>query len=56
MTLKSLVSKFRKAIELAIDNGEKGTFFKEFPFGQCGNTSDMLAQYLIDNDFLQFIM
>lgn len=51
MTLKSLVSKFRKAIELAIDNGENGTFFKEFPFGQCGNTSDMLAQYLIDNDF-----
>lgn len=38
-------------IELAIDNGEKGAFSQEIPFVQCGNTSDMLAQYLIANDF-----
>lgn len=51
MALESLVSNFRKAIEAAIDNNEKDVFFKKFPFGQCGNTCDMLAQYLIDNGF-----
>lgn len=49
MKLESLVFNFRKAIEAAIDNGEPGEFFRKFPVGQCGNTSDMLAQHLIDH-------
>ncbi|MCU7652182.1 hypothetical protein ODJ80_05090 [Acutalibacter sp. LFL-21] len=49
MTLKKLVYKFRNAIERAKDNNEPGEFFRKFPIGQCGNTSDMLAQYLIEN-------
>lgn len=51
MRLEELVSDFRKAIERAKDNNERGEFFRKFPTGQCGNTSDMLAQYLIDNGF-----
>lgn len=49
MSLEELVHNFRKAIERAQDNGETGEFFWKFPVGQCGNTSDMLAQYLIEN-------
>ncbi|MBR5223830.1 MAG: hypothetical protein IKV81_06680 [Clostridia bacterium] len=51
MNLQKLVYDFRDAIETAIENGESGTFFRKFPTGQCGQTSDMLAQYLIDNGF-----
>ena len=51
MRLEELVSDFRTAIERAKDNYEQGEFFRKFPTGQCGNTSDMLAQYLIDNGF-----
>lgn len=47
--LETFVYSFRKAIEDAKANNELGVFFREFPVGQCGNTSDMLAQYLIDN-------
>jgi len=47
--LETLVSNFRKAIEAAKANSEPGEFFRKFPVGQCGNTSDILAQYLIDN-------
>ena len=47
--LKGLVYDFRKAIETAKANNEPGEFFEKFPYGQCGNTSDILAQYLIDN-------
>lgn len=46
---EKLVFSFRNAIESAIENNEKGEFFRKFPTGQCGNTSDLLAQYLIDN-------
>ena len=53
MALKELVYNFRKAIEAAQTNGEIGTFFRKFPTGQCGHTSDMLAQYLINNGFKQ---
>lgn len=55
MRLEELVSDFRKAIERAKDNCEPGEFFRKFPTGQCGNTSDMLAQYLIDNGFSPII-
>lgn len=51
MNLEELVYNFRGAIEEAKENGEVGTFFRKFPTGQCGHTSDMLAQYLIDNGF-----
>ena len=47
--IETLAFNFRKAIEAAKDNGEPGDFFRNFPVGQCGNTSDLLAQYLIDN-------
>ncbi len=46
--LKVLVFNFRKAIEAAKANYEPGEFFRKFPVGQCGNASDILAQYLLD--------
>lgn len=49
MELDELVIGFRRAIERAKDNGEQGEFFRKFPTGQCGHSSDMLTQYLIDN-------
>lgn len=49
MTLKILVLNFRKAIEAAKANNEQGELFRKFPVGQCGNTSDILAQHLIDS-------
>lgn len=51
MSLERLVYNFRKAIEAAKKNNEPGELFRKFPDGQCGNTSDILAQYLIDNGF-----
>ena len=51
MTLESLVINFTNAIETAKDNNEQGRFFIKFPAGQCGHTSDMLSQYLIDNGY-----
>lgn len=47
--LESLVFAFRKAIETVKANDEPSLFFRKFPAGQCGHTSDMLAQFLIDN-------
>lgn len=55
MTLEELVFTFRHAIDTAISNGENGYYFRKFPTGQCGTTSDMLAQYLIDNGYRQII-
>lgn len=55
MKLKELVYNFREAIERAKDNGEPGEFFRKFPIGQCGNSSDILAQYLIDNGFYNVV-
>ncbi len=51
MGLNELVINFRNAIESAKANGESGYYFSKFPSGQCGTTSDMLAQYLIDNGY-----
>lgn len=51
--LNELVYDFRRAIERAKNNNEQGEFFRKFPTGQCGNASDMLAQYLIDNGISQ---
>lgn len=47
--LETLVFNFRNAIETAKGNNEPDHFFRKFPTGQCGNTCDMLAQFLIDN-------
>lgn len=49
MSLEVLVYNFRKAIEAAKRNNEPGELFRKFPVGQCDHTSDILAQYLIDN-------
>lgn len=49
--LKQVVEKFRNAIEMAKANNESGNFFRKFPVGQCDNTSDMLAEYLLGNGF-----
>jgi hypothetical protein len=54
-TLEDLVFNFRNAIEAAKANNEPGEFFRKFPVGQCGNTSDILAQYLLDNGFTSII-
>ena len=48
------VTKFRNAIDEAIRNGETSpwlymAFFDKFPLGCCGLTSDMLAEYLLEN-------
>lgn len=51
MTLEELVFKFRHAIESAKESEADGYYFCKFPTGQCGTTSDMLAQYLIDNGY-----
>jgi hypothetical protein len=47
--MTELVKQFRFAIEKAKQSGERQEFFVKFPRGQCGNASDMLAQFLIDN-------
>ena len=43
--------KFRTAIETAIASGEQDNFFRKFPVGQCGHTTDMLIQFLLDQGF-----
>lgn len=49
--IEYLASRFRQAIEMALDEN----LFRELPFSDypnacCGDASDLLAQYLIDND------
>lgn len=49
--LYSLVYKFRKAIEISVKNGIlEDDIFSKFPYGCCGDTCDLLAQFLIDNN------
>lgn len=55
MDIKEMCMQFRKAIELAIENNAPGEFFRKFPKGQCGNTSDILAQYFIENSIKPII-
>ncbi|MGL5149571.1 MAG: hypothetical protein ACRC7N_03230 [Clostridium sp.] len=51
MDIKRLVKKFREAIDVARDTGEfdKDFSFCNFPRGCCGDTSYLLAQYLLEN-------
>lgn len=47
----SLVTRFRNAIEMAKNNGEFNDDFSfyKFPRGCCGDTSDLLAQFLLEH-------
>lgn len=49
--IKRLVSKFRDAIDVARHLGDfdKDVSFYKFPRGCCGDTSDLLAQFLLKN-------
>ena len=49
--IKLLATHFRSAIDKALSEGEfdKDPSFYNFPRGCCGDTSDLLAQYLLDN-------
>lgn len=46
--IRKLAVRFRSAIETAKELGEQHIYLKDFPVGQCGHVSDLLAQYLID--------
>lgn len=49
-TLKRLSTQFRKAIDIAKDAKEfTSAPFSNFPHACCGDASDLLAQYLLDN-------
>lgn len=50
--IKQLIRQFRNAIDMARDAGEfDGDFsFHKFPHGCCGDASDLLAQFLLEND------
>lgn len=50
--IKRLVNQFRAAIDLAKDAGnfDMDFSFYKFPRGCCGDTCDLLAQFLLEND------
>ena len=50
--IKQLANQFREAIEAAKEAGAfyKDISFRNFPVGCCGDTCDLLAQFLLDND------
>lgn len=50
--IKLLANQFRDAIDMARDAGEfnKDFLFYKFPRGCCGDSSDLLAQFLLEND------
>ncbi|NKC59074.1 hypothetical protein HED34_03745 [Vagococcus fluvialis] len=56
MEIEILVSNFRYAIEQAKENGEfkKDFCFANFPRGCCGDTSFLLAQYLLKNNIKSY--
>lgn len=49
--LKQLISQFRNAIDVAQDAGgfDRDFSFYNFPHGCCGDTSELLAQFLLEN-------
>ena len=50
--IKRLANNFRNAIDIARELGEfeRDLSFCNFPRGCCGDTSDLLAQFLLEND------
>ncbi len=50
--IKRLANQFREAIEVAKEEREfyKDIVFRNFPIGCCGDTCDLLAQFLLDKD------
>lgn len=56
-TINKLVNQFRNAIDKAVDNNEfQDDTFSEFPKGCCGDTSDLLAHYLLVNGYKSYYM
>lgn len=49
--ISALVTQFRNAIDIAREKGDfsKDICFREFPRACCGDTSDLLAHYLLQN-------
>ncbi|MFR1886028.1 MAG: hypothetical protein ACLTL7_20660 [Enterocloster bolteae] len=49
--IERLVNQFRDAIDMARDSGDfdKDISFYKFPRGCCGDASDLLAQFLLEN-------
>ncbi|MEE0958054.1 MAG: hypothetical protein UH734_08255 [Ruminococcus sp.] len=55
--IKRLASQFRSGIELAKEEGKFREYpFNQFPFGCCGDTSDLLAQYLFNHGITCWIV
>ena len=54
--IKVLATSFRGAIEIAKDAGEfdNDFAFPRFPKGCCGDTSDLLAEYLAQHDIYTY--
>ena len=52
MEIQGLAAKFRRAIDLAKENGKLNfdDIFRAFPRGCCGDTCYRLGQYLLDHD------
>ena len=48
--VKQFATQFRRAIDLALEAGEfdNDSIYRRFPRACCGDTSDLLAQYLLD--------
>ena len=53
--LRRIVQSFRDAIDTAKANDESAIFFRKFPVGQCGYTTEMLAKYLASKGYTQMI-
>ena len=48
--IEQFATQFRRAIDLALEAGEfdNDSIYRRFPRACCGDTSDLLAQYLLD--------
>lgn len=53
--LRRIAQSFRDAIDAAKANEESAIFFRKFPVGQCGYTTEMLAKYLASKGYTQLI-
>lgn len=53
--LRRLAQSFRDAIDTAKSKQEPYTFFRKFPTGQCGYTTEMLAKYFASKGYKEMI-